>query len=346
VTTGPLLPITSRVSIAGDGVAVSASRPGGDAPAQSPAGATLAQIVAQPSALQAAISAAVGQQGGLASLLADLSAALESVDLPDTVQATAQQVLALQLPLEPPPSAEDLQQAVAQSGLFLEAQLANADAPTDGDLKAALLSLGQALATSNSGSNVRAAAAGPAPAPPYLGGPTRGQPAVVSNLAQDVAPDVAMARLAKETGAAISRQVLMQAASAQSGARAPGDAAERGWLFEIPLATPQGASIAQFEIDRDGAADGQDEDEPVWRAKFSLDVDPMGPVHAKIAMSGGKVRVTLWAEDGETLDRLTQRQAELSDILEEEGLSAQVAVFPGAPSAAVRPPGGFTDRVV
>src|SRR6202000_2202870 len=117
-----------------------------------------------------------------------------------------------------------------------------------------------------------------------------------------------MAKLITETSAAIARQVLMQAASAPATPRAPGKAAPAQWLFEIPLATLQGAAVAQFEIDRDGGHAGRDDDQRIWRARFSLDLDPMGPVHAKISLSAGHAHVVLWAEDKQTLSQLSRQQ--------------------------------------
>src|SRR6202012_3867632 len=98
-------------------------------------------------------------------------------------------------------------------------------------------------------------------------------------------------------------QTLMQAASTPSSAAAQ----TPQWLFEIPFVVPPGAAIAQFEIGRDEedpAAPASDEAEPTWRARFSLDLDPMGPVHARISLRGGRIRVSLWAERGATAAQL------------------------------------------
>jgi hypothetical protein len=69
------------------------------------------------------------------------------------------------------------------------------------------------------------------------------------------------------------------------------------WNFEIPFVTPQGTAMAQFEISRDGG--GNEEVEAakrVWRARFSLDVEPAGPVHALMSLVGDKTSVRMWAE--------------------------------------------------
>ena len=67
-------------------------------------------------------------------------------------------------------------------------------------------------------------------------------------------------------------------------ARASIPAAPR-WNFEIPFATPQGTAMAQFEISRDGGGNEVEAAKRVWRARFSLDVEPAGPVHALVSLS-------------------------------------------------------------
>jgi len=327
-----------------------------------------AASVTPQAALQAATQAAATTQGGLTTLLADLVAAMQSPATPAPVQAAATLVLAQQLPLDPPPSAADLKQALAQSGLFLEAQLAQPDAQAaPSDLKSALLNLSQALqtwsdaaaqdapgapATAPSPASAAAtlAAQAQAPAPPYKGGPARGQAPATASLPADAPAEAIVARLRQDTTAALSRQTLMQAASAPdapSGQNQTTPAAH--WLFEIPLASPHGPAIAQFEIDRDGGSSSGEAgvDSRVWRARFSLNVTPMGPVHARIALHGGAARVTLWAEDAGTAAKLTAHQGELADALLADQLEPQVRIVSGAPATPTPPPPGrLMDKAV
>ncbi len=333
--------VAPAVSAVGSGAAVGASQ-GGGAPVATP---TTQLPPDQPtvSALDAAVQAAVGAQGGVAALLADLEAALQSGGLPPAVQAAAEQVLDAQLPLDEAPTAESLQQAIAQSGLFLEADLAQTGAPTDGDLKAALLTLGQAL-EAWSGTGPSGSSPGRALAPPYRDGPLQGQPAARATMTGDIPAEAVAGRLAQQTAAASARQLLMQAGS--TAQRADPDKAGPHWLFELPLASAQGPAAAQFEIDADEAKDGQGPDAQTWRARFSLDLAGAGPVHAKVALRGGKLRVSLWAERDATRSSLDQAREELLDELGEEGLEAQVVVLPGAPEAAPPPAGRFISRAV
>ena len=75
-------------------------------------------------AVDAARATAAQRQGSLAPLFADLAQAVSSPALPPALRAVISQVLALRTPLGGPLTAETVRQAVAQSGLFLEAHLA------------------------------------------------------------------------------------------------------------------------------------------------------------------------------------------------------------------------------
>src|SRR5262249_55177122 len=93
-----------------------------------------------------------------------------------------------------------------------------------------------------------------APPPPYRGAPTAAQPGSAPWTAAGDPPQEIGAKLLAETDAALARQTLLQAASIdRSDAQAPrNDTSGPRWNFEIPFATPQGTSVAQFEVSRDG----------------------------------------------------------------------------------------------
>ena len=57
--------------------------------------------------------------------------------------------------------------------------------------------------------------------------------------------------------------------------------------FEKVL-TGSDTAVAQFEIARDGAGTETAAAQRIWRARFSLDVEPNGPVHALVTLSGGR----------------------------------------------------------
>ena len=118
------------------------------------------------------------------------------------------------------------------------------------------------------------------------------------------------------------------------------------WNFEIPFATAQGTAMAQFEIARDGGGRENDAAQRVWRARFSLDVEPAGPVHALITLSGERTSVRMWAERPATAAQLRAGAGELSQALSAAELQpGDIVIRDGAPPMA--PPakaGHFLDR--
>ena len=429
------------------------------APAPSPAAAPPSPLA---QAVDTARAAAAQRQGGLSPLFADLAQVAASPTLPPALRAAIGQVLALRTPLSGPLTAETVRQAVAQSGLFLEAHLAQtppgAPAPPL-DLKAALLILQTALATvpadrtpappltttappttttlatttpsappPASPANPPAAPAAPSaepaatppasptpspqpapavptdpraallnlqavpaakaavlsPAPgavttpppatsPELGprptlldqgpevaipgrpapsGPTpdpaaavpppphraaalAAQPALSSSLPIDAKAPAIVQHLQSAVEQAVARQTLHQLASLPDGQTT-------AWMFELPLTTPQGTAIAQFEIQRDGRG-AQDGEEPAngWRLRFSIDIEPLGPLHVHLGLNGDHAQVKVWAERESSLQWLRLGAADLANAL-----PAEVTFHPGAPRRPTPAPGRFLDQAL
>jgi hypothetical protein len=190
--------------------------------------------------------------------------------------------------------------------------------------------------------------AAPAPPPPYRGAPPVAQPAVAASIPASAEPAKVAQRLLAQTDAALARHTLLQVASIPGETHAAGQRSESQgpqWLFEVPFATRQGMSVAQFEISRDGRGNGSDA-RTIWRARFSLDVEPMGPVHAQVAVLGERAAVTLWAERPGTAAQLREHTAALSEALREAELEpGDIQCRIGAP-AAPRPAGAgrFLDQ--
>ncbi|MEA2863716.1 MAG: hypothetical protein QOC84_1672, partial [Bradyrhizobium sp.] len=137
------------------------------------------------------------------------------------------------------------------------------------------------------------------PPPPFRGALPSAQPVAAPSITAGAPLATTAHHLLGDTDAAIARQTLLQVASLPdrvdpAGART--DPATPRWHFEIPFATPQGTAMAQFEISRDGGGTEVEAAKRVWRARFSLDVEPAGPVHALISLQGDKTSVRIWAE--------------------------------------------------
>jgi hypothetical protein len=333
-----------------------------------------------------ATSAAAARQTGLAPVFAELGALLQSPELPPSVRSSVARLLELPSRLDVP-SAVTVRDAVRNSGLFLESRIAGSiRAPAlvpeqtpiaPADLKASLFTLRQALqswlasvpaaasepATTGANpanislvaapaTNHEASAHAPisrnSPAPPYRGGPTKGQqPVDPAVLGFSSAPDIARTLL-DHTDGAIARQVLMQVASLPDSTSPNASHVDAThWNLEIPFVTPQGVAVAQFEIERDGHRGSTPEAAAIpWRVNFSVDVEPMGPIHAQVALIGKRAAVRIWAERKETAAALRSDLPELSGALRAAALDAEdIIVREGTPPRPVAPkPGRFLDR--
>jgi hypothetical protein len=152
--------------------------------------------------------------------------------------------------------------------------------------------------------------------------------------------------LTKRTDAALAHMKLLQIASLPDAPQSPSANQPAGsrWMFEIPFATPQGSTIAQFQISRDAGGGGAGEQTgPVWRARFSLDIEPMGPVHAQVALMGERAWVTLWAERETGVQSLRAKEPLLSQSLKDSDLVAEIAFCLGTPHRRVAATGQFLD---
>ncbi|MET3908457.1 cytoskeletal protein RodZ [Bradyrhizobium sp. S3.3.6] len=185
--------------------------------------------------------------------------------------------------------------------------------------------------------------------PPFRGALPSPQAVASPSLAPNAPLAATVRRLLDDTDAAIARQTLLQVASLPDRVDASGhriDPAVPQWNFEIPFATAQGTAMAQFEISRDGGNEQADSAKRAWRARFTLNVEPSGPVHALITLNGDKTFVRMWAERPATAQQLRAGIGELNQALTKAELKpGDIVVRDGTPPQA--PParaGHFLDR--
>jgi flagellar hook-length control protein FliK len=175
----------------------------------------------------------------------------------------------------------------------------------------------------------------PTAPPPFRGALPSPQEIATSSLAPDTPLSQTVHRLLDDTDAAIARQTLLQVASLPDRVDASGhriDPTVPQWSFEVPFATPQGTAMAQFEISRDGGGNEADPAKKAWRARFSLNVEPAGPVHAMIMLNGDKTFVRMWAERPATAQQLRAGAAELSRALAKADLKpGDIVIRDGTP---------------
>ncbi|MET0706075.1 MAG: flagellar hook-length control protein FliK [Tardiphaga sp.] len=190
------------------------------------------------------------------------------------------------------------------------------------------------------------------PPPPLRGALPTAQPVALPTLPSDAPLAGTLHHLLADTDAALARQTLMQVASLPDridGTAAKLYAAAPRWNFEIPFAVANGTAVAQFEISRDGSSDSEAEAASrVWRARFSLDVEPAGPVHALVSLAGDRTSVRMWAERPATAMQLQAGAAQLSQaLLRAELTPGDIVIREGAPvQVAPATAGHFLDRAL
>ena len=86
----------------------------------------------------------------------------------------------------------------------------------------------------------------------------------------------------------------------------------------------------------------------MWRARFSLDVEPAGPIHALVSLTGDTTSVRMWAERPATAAQLRAGAAQLSQALSKAELRpGDIVIRVGAPPQATPPRAGhFLDRAL
>jgi hypothetical protein len=175
----------------------------------------------------------------------------------------------------------------------------------------------------------RAASPAASPPPSDRGGATAGQPSIPVPMPPSGEPVAAINRLMRETNAALAHQNLLGIASL------PADQAG---------AARADGQVSQWKISREGTKGKKSKQAPVWRAHFSLDVEPMGPVHAQIALSGERTWISLWAEREESATRLRDHEALLTKSLIDSDLIAEIAIHAGVPRQTAPVAGRFLDH--
>ena len=358
----PALGLTARPDAASPAAAAS---PLADPPAPTQAASPRAQ--AGP-----LLGPALARQDSLAPLLANMRALSEgtvALALPRPLLTLIERVLGQAIPIDRRPvTTQALKAATQGSGLFLEARQAQGrPAPPQGDLKAGLQSLRESLAplvealsppeAARPAATSRATAAdllplpmtdaGAKPPPPRRDGPLVPQPVAEASLGAGDEPLTVVRTLLEQTDAALDRITLSQYASLPAeGPRAEASQTQR-WLTELPLALQQGATMLPLQIEREPprreteAAAG-----PLWRVRFALDVEPLGPLQGVVTLQGRSVGITLWAEREDTSRVLRGAAPGLEAALAESRLENRaIDIHTGQPRIVQPTAGQFLDRL-
>lgn len=305
---------------------------------------------------------ALARQGGFAPLFANIEAAsrLPASALPLPVRAALENVAALTFdPAAADNPADALHRAVALSGIFQEAHLAQGAAPATAqpDMKAQLLALRQALSE-------WLAREGEAPVPPAQSEAARLRPPLRGEMMQaqkperadisgDMKPAAIAAHLLAETEGVLDRIRLMQFAGISDRlALQPTESQpqQRQWLTEIPLQMQNGVAVLPLAIERDGGSGAgyASAGARVWRMRFTLETEALGPLDVTVALRGAHVDVRFWAERPATAAMIEAGRNDLSASLAQSDLvvdtvACQAGRRPEQPKAPAKSAGQFVD---
>lgn len=282
-------------------------------------------------AIVQAVRAAASRQESLTTLFADLTAVAQgrtaAAPPPAVLQAMAA-VLSFRVPAEELARPNSLAAALRNSGALLEARLAALPpgAPLPPDLKAALHRLHTALAGWTAALPPDAEVTVPKveghERPPLRGALPHGQPAAAASLSASASSAEAARVLTERTEAALARITLLQAASLPDARDMTRPDAPAQATLEVPLRVGVETAIVQFQIQRD-----QDREEPQdrmaggraggdWTMRFSLEAEPLGPIHAAVRWHDGRIGIQLWAERDAVAAALEAQRDGLSEALE------------------------------
>ncbi len=260
---------------------------------------------------------AADKQTSMAPLFANLAAVTQQAesglraDLPADLLGLARTILGLRLDGDKPVTAQALKTAMAQSGIFLETSLAAGEPVNETtDLKAALGLLKSHLGEPPEAVQPRERQ--PHERIPVRGGPVHGQPAVPASLSPDSpTPDV-LRTLHDQSDSSLARLTLTQATAlpdARDPTAPPRPDQPQQFTVEIPIRYQGETTIAQMQVSRDapeGRASPSGKQEPrQWTMRFSMDCEPIGPVHAAIRLLNDQVGIRLWAERPQTVQTFT-----------------------------------------
>ena len=326
--------------------------------------AETSELLAQAGAVPAAATAEGTPQEVLSATpgAPPIAATAPTASSPSSTQAIAQQILELaagSAPLAPTATSADAVARAAASGaaLNLLQEVLQASPVVAASVSNVVLQNSQLLSLLPIVIGTRTAAGVDdadfartnIPPPPINGALPSAQPVAPATLAAHVPVEAALQHLLDDTDGAIARQTLLQIASLPGQADPSAsrlDASAPRWNFEIPFLTPQGTAMAQFEISRDGAGREATSTKATWRARFSLNVEPAGPVHALVSLNGDRTSVKMWAERPSTAAQLRAGVSQLTQALSRAELTpGDIVIRDGAPQQpAAAPAGHFLDR--
>ncbi len=201
---------------------------------------------------------------------------------------------------EQPLTPSTIRRSFLQSGLFLEAALASTGRPPDGDLKATLLLLLQRLQTlMQGGPQSQAAARGEQAA-------SEAKTALTQLIAQTL----------QQTEGSLARIQLHQLASLP-----PDEGPRQVWQFELPIQHAHGFDSFLVRLEQEDGAERDRQGGQIWRLSLNFDLEPIGPITARLTVQEKNVSASFSAEKGQSAKLISERLHLLDESMTRAGLN-------------------------
>lgn len=225
-------------------------------------------------------------------------------------------------------TAAGVKQAVTQSGLFLEAKLAqtlqqsthqqgalplSASIPIDfkGGLLSLLVSL-LSLIKSTPGTSAtltNAQATNPPPLPSHT--PTAAQ----ATLNQSMNLQQSLTELLRSVESGVARLQLNQLVSS-----APEEEGKRSWVMELPIRSEEHIDLIQLCIEKEKQQQGKKE-AVLWTVTLSLSPKGLGPVQVRVSLVNNIINTSFWSENSKTTAFIHENLQILKQRYREVGLT-------------------------
>jgi hypothetical protein len=224
-------------------------------------------------------------------------------------------------------TANGIKQAVAQSGLFLEARLAQtlqqslqqplpaslqqqaANSPgaqISIDFKGGLLGLLASLLDIIKSMPSANTAPKNAPTLPSSASASSTQ---TMNLQQT------LTELRRHVEGGLARLQLNQLVSS-----APEEDGKRGWVTELPVRNGENIDLIQLHIEKDKGR-GAKKKTALWTVALSLELKGLGPVQARVSLAGNIINTSFWTENPQATEFIQENLQTLKHRYHEVGLA-------------------------
>jgi hypothetical protein len=263
--------------------------------------------------------------------------ATTTADMPKAVSSAINNILAAMPTKDGLITSEGLKQSIINSGVFLEAKLANS-IPPQGDLKGNLLVLAETLqkvqgdqsshpvninTNSNSVNTSINIAANPIadadiqsnPIPTALPKPEHNVPA--EKLPENI-PTIKIEAdnsILTKTEGAIARIVLDQLA-----AQPQSDEQQHIWQIEIPYTNGQYTDTVKLKISQEGNVN-QAVEQKNWSVVLELNPPGLGKLTSRISLVNDRIDTCFWSDQHATTALVREHLTQLADAYTEAGLA-------------------------